>query len=1177
MKKTKGLPLTLLRISKWILLSVALILTITIVFVIGAVGTSSGRQWSVTNSITWLNKSAMFENSGLKLELNGFKTSTISRYYIADLKLYKENTIWLHATEFSTTLSLSKLWQKQITIKALKADTIRYRHINRLGDDQATTPEPTPDPNSSKLKLPAIVLHDLQVNSLIIEGLIPEELIPPSSSVTDLRYSFTGNGEYSHYTGLNFNIEADSDSAEQPDLAVSVISNSSSSSNLEMRVKEPPNGWLGYWLRVPNEQPVNINVTADLISKNKSYELSLYEFSFPIADSKVKAKTLLSYQSNEPSNQVDTWRLIASEGLIEVANTKHSFAAKVSQSSLDANLLLDKLPLGLVKPWLQNLDDGTLSGAIALSNTVDDPNFTAEVESKVTYDNKSFTLNIAGSGDLDLITINTFNGRFGETRITANGLIDLVSNNNDIKFNVSNFSTSTLESFDISLPSDLEVNIASARGELKGAFQSPAANFIAQGNGRYKNESFNINSDIEVDGERIYVNDVSLELSEGLSRVHGDFNWKTYQSDFIANINNIPLKLVELVGVSLPDTLTAQASAVMTAQGPIDQLSIGANLSLDGILEETPFDVIANGELLGTNGQLTSLVVNSAEITLLTGQGQYKEGTYKADLVANKIPLDLLKAFNQNIPAGLLSTNIKLDGSAEDLSLNGDIRYSSEFYGFVDTGKKELIPFEVYNQLSTNNSVLHIDTKLKADSTTRGTIAAKIPINRYLEYFISSASTTSKELPIEVHADADIDLEAASVFLDQDINQLEGIIEAHLTVGGSVAKPRVDGKVVATDANYFNSLTGTRLSDLNCSLVANNQTFSIERCTATDGAKGSYSVLGDLTLPGEEPNGAINSSIVLKSVNILRRSDIESQATGDISITGDFDEILAQGDIEVAPFEAIIDMNVGSSAPELNVIEIYPAAEHSDSSAGPKSPTIHLDVSVTASQQAFLRGRGLEAELSGNIKLAGTAKNPEYNGEFNTIRGEFEVFGKEFNIEQGQVSFVNSAAAIAINGKYEEDDIEITAEINGQNDDYEISFTSVPSMPEDEILSYIIFGESVADIEPLKAIQLALAIQKLQGGGGSFDALGTARDLLDVDSISIESQSADDESEGGLNIGVGKYLNDKTYLELERTPDPAEPWKGNIEIELTPRIFLETTTGGTSGLDSAEIIWQKDY
>jgi translocation and assembly module TamB len=83
-------------------------------------------------------------------------------------------------------------------------------------------------------------------------------------------------------------------------------------------------------------------------------------------------------------------------------------------------------------------------------------------------------------------------------------------------------------------------------------------------------------------------------------------------------------------------------------------------------------------------------------------------------------------------------------------------------------------------------------------------------------------------------------------------------------------------------------------------------------------------------------------------------------------------------------------------------------------------------------------------------------------------------------------------------------------------------------MPEDEILAFIIFGKPLQKITPFEAIQLATAVQTLRSdGGGFFDPIGKTREFLGVDTLSIRSETNSDGATG-VNLGVGKYLNEKT-------------------------------------------------
>lgn len=284
------------------------------------------------------------------------------------------------------------------------------------------------------------------------------------------------------------------------------------------------------------------------------------------------------------------------------------------------------------------------------------------------------------------------------------------------------------------------------------------------------------------------------------------------------------------------------------------------------------------------------------------------------------------------------------------------------------------------------------------------------------------------------------------------------------------------------------------------------------------------------------------------------------------------------GALDLSPFTAVLGDSLSSAVPALKVEEVFAQADATQSAAAPfLLPAISVDLTISASQQAYLRGRGLEAELRGQIALKGDLEALQYEGQFKTVRGVFELFGKQFRLQKGQVSFANNSIAMDISGSYKKGAQQIDVGISGTPDDIDISLSAVPTLPEDEIIAFIIFGKSLDTISPIEALQLAAAVQSLRSGSSrTFDPIGSTRQLLGVDSLNIGS-GAGANGETGLNLGVGKYLNEKVYLEVERTPNPSQPWKGNITIELAPNITLESSTGGEAGVGSAQLRWKRDY
>src|SRR5690606_7730653 len=110
--------------------------------------------------------------------------------------------------------------------------------------------------------------------------------------------------------------------------------------------------------------------------------------------------------------------------------------------------------------------------------------------------------------------------------------------------------------------------------------------------------------------------------------------------------------------------------------------------------------------------------------------------------------------------------------------------------------------------------------------------------------------------------------------------------------------------------------------------------------------------------------------------------------------------------------------------------------------------------------------------------------------------------------------------------------------------------------------SQLIFGKSVQNITAFEAIRLAGAVRTLSSGGG-FDPVNSARQMLGVDTLTIDNTNTQEGS--GVSVGVGKYINEKVYLEIKRSPNPTQPWNGSVQIELSSKLTLQSGTSENGG------------
>ena len=144
--------------------------------------------------------------------------------------------------------------------------------------------------------------------------------------------------------------------------------------------------------------------------------------------------------------------------------------------------------------------------------------------------------------------------------------------------------------------------------------------------------------------------------------------------------------------------------------------------------------------------------------------------------------------------------------------------------------------------------------------------------------------------------------------------------------------------------------------------------------------------------------------------------------------------------------------------------------------------------------------------------------------------------------------------------------------ITGTATNPKISFSSPDGLPEDEVLSQVLFGKAAGKLTPVEALQLASAVASLSGkidsGGGIMDF---ARETLGVDVLSAGTNA----DTGDAQVSVGKYINDSIYVGVDQGAS-AGSTRAKVQIELTPNITLESETGQTAD-SKVGVFWKWDY
>lgn len=239
------------------------------------------------------------------------------------------------------------------------------------------------------------------------------------------------------------------------------------------------------------------------------------------------------------------------------------------------------------------------------------------------------------------------------------------------------------------------------------------------------------------------------------------------------------------------------------------------------------------------------------------------------------------------------------------------------------------------------------------------------------------------------------------------------------------------------------------------------------------------------------------------------------------------------------------------------------------SAGGAGGPAFGLDITLSAPSRLFIRGRGLDAEMGGELRLLGTTAAVVPSGSFDLIRGRLEILGKRLELTEALLQMEgNLVPYLHIIATTENDGITSGVEIDGPADDPTVRFTSTPELPQEEVLAQLLFGQSLQNLSAFQALQLANAVATLAGKGGE-GVVSKLRKGFGLDNLDVKTDAA-----GGASLTAGKYLTKNIYSEV--TVDQDGKSQINLNLDVTKSITLRAQTGsdGNAGIG---IVLEKDY
>lgn len=764
--------------------------------------------------------------------------------------------------------------------------------------------------------------------------------------------------------------------------------------------------------------------------------------------------------------------------------------------------------------------------------------------------------NVSLSGLMDVddagINLNDFSSQIGRTNISGDFMRDAETGLMRSDFNI--------DSRDISAIAALA--LIEASGSIDGEFSlNPANDNTQSAKGGLRAGSLRVNAleiasaDISFTAHDILKQPKIDAVANALGIVVAGVEAK----NFSAKIDNEgSLTKFELVSELV------QNSTVVNTSGSVNQVGDLTKVLIDVL--ELKSDITS--ARLASQSRITyqNETIQIEATKLNVGGGSIEiAGTAGAqinmDVVAQSLPLNIANAIQANLGAeGVLGAHAKISGSSGSpvitFTANGQGLTTRQVKGFG------LDPLDFSSAGNFANNIVSL-ARLQTQNKQQ------LAINASGKITISGGG-------LSVNLDGVVPLKIANIFLIERGTRLNGVAQLSANVSGSLGNPIASGGLSLDGGTIVDPLSNLRINGVKLALKLNNSKSADITFNGSFASGGSVSASGNVGLNAQLP---ANLNIQLRSAKYSDGETFNTSVTGDLLINGDLSvSPLLSGNLNLGRTEIIVPESFASEASLVDIEHINAdkkiqktldriEAVTPQNNSGNSSPSIRLRLNINAPNQIFVRGRGLDAELGGSLGLTGSLDDIVPLGSFTLRRGRLSVLGQRLDLESGTITLagdldplLNFVATTQVG------DTLASIELDGTASDLQVTFSSNPELPEDEVLAQIIFGRSLTDLSPTQIIKLASVASELTGGNSPslVDGLRQSIGLDDVDIV--------EDDQGNAALKAGKYISDNVYLGVQAGQETEATINLDITDSLTARGSVDSDGKSTLG-----IFFEKDY
>jgi translocation and assembly module TamB len=512
------------------------------------------------------------------------------------------------------------------------------------------------------------------------------------------------------------------------------------------------------------------------------------------------------------------------------------------------------------------------------------------------------------------------------------------------------------------------------------------------------------------------------------------------------------------------------------------------------------------------------------------------------------IDAQLVNSFMPQLLAqGNLSLDARLTGTASAPS--GRARLEVSALRFADPAARDLPLLDLHAAAQLMGTTAEVDAALSAGRASQMKLTGRAPLN--------AAGT------VDLKLSGKLDAAFANAFLEAHGERAAGTFSVDATVTGPAQAAEIGGSIQLTHGDIRDYAQGIHLGDITAHIVGGQGILKIASLTARAGS-GELSMTG--TLGVLERGMPIDLKLTAKNAQPITNDILTANLNAQMSATGNLRQHLQiAGTLRVNRALIGIPNSLPPNVQTLNVVRAGQA---------PPPPVEHrlvigLDISVDAPREILVQGRGLNAELGGEVRIRGTTLKPSVSGGFQLIRGTFSLASSQLNFTMGDVSFNGAGLreridpTIDFTAQATAADATVTMHITGFADSPRFDLSSSPPLPQDEILARLLFGETASQLTAVQLAQIGAALVSLTGvGGGGLNPLEKVQKALGLNVLTVSSApntGTNPNQNNGAAVTAGRYVTSRVFVAATQSTTGVSQLQ--VDVDLTKHLKLQTRLG----------------